>query len=157
MKKIVIEIADNSFIFKYRNNKPVPENLLNTNVISNNELVFSVDYVNNNYKIVGLFITDLARERKIDTVSFTLNEIAEQIIPLLKRIDSISKIYLKEDTNLTYSLCEKLTENKFIKEINCYSIPTFMIEILDKRGINVISRSEILFTSLMSSKLSSYI
>ena len=52
MKKIVIEILDNSLSFKYRTNKPVPESLLNTNVISNNELVFSADYIRDNSKIV---------------------------------------------------------------------------------------------------------
>ena len=85
MKKIVIEISDKSLSFKYRTNKPVPNNLLNTNVISNNELVFSADYINDNSKIVGMFINDLAKEKEIDTAIVSLNEIAELIIPLLKR------------------------------------------------------------------------
>ncbi len=43
MKKITVLIQNNTLVFKYRTNKPVANNLLNTNVISNNELVFSDD------------------------------------------------------------------------------------------------------------------
>ncbi len=148
MKKIVIDISDNALSFKYRTNKPVPDNLLNTNVISNNELVFSVEYINENNKIVGMFINDVAKEKGINTAIISLNEIAELIIPLLKKVESITSITLSEDTNLSYSLCEAIVSNKYIKQVSCYAIPTFMIEILDKKNIKVISRSEVLFTSL---------
>ena len=158
MKKIVVEIKNEALTIKYRTNKPVPDNLVNTNVISNNELVFSSDYINDNNKIVGLFLNDIAKEKNIKTVIITQNEIAELIVPLLKRIDYIEKLYLKEDTNFSYSLCESLANNKNIKEVDCYTIPTFMIEILDKKGIVVTSRSEILFTSefMQENNLTSY-
>ncbi len=158
MKKIVIEIKNESLDIKYRTNQPIPDNLVNTNVISNNELVFSTDYINDNNKIVGLFINDIAKEKGIKTINISQNEIAEIIVPLLKRIDNIEKLYLKEDANFSYSLCESLANNKSIKEISCYTIPTFMIEILDKKGIKVISRSEVLFTSefMQENNLTSY-
>ena len=66
MKKITIQIQDKSLIFKYRTNKPVPTNLLNTNVISNNELIFSDEYIKENTKLVGLFLSDLAKMREIN-------------------------------------------------------------------------------------------
>ena len=158
MKKIVIEITNEALSFKYRTNKPVPDNLLNTNVISNNELVFSTDYINDNNKIVGLFINDIAKEKGIKTIIISQNEIAEILMPLLKRIDTIESLYFKEDTNFSYSLCESLASSKSIKEISCYTIPTFMIEILDKKGIKVTSRSEVLFTSefMQENNLTSY-
>ena len=64
MKKITITIKDNALEFKYRTNKPVGENLLNTNVISNNEVIFSDEYLEENYKIVGYFIADLDKIRE---------------------------------------------------------------------------------------------
>ena len=148
MKKIVIEISDNALSFKYRTNKPVPDNLLNTNVISNNELVFSVDYINANGKIVGMFINDLAEDKGINTAVISLNEIAELIIPLLKKVEAIQSVCLNDDATLPYSLCEAIIESRHIKQVSCYAIPTFMIEILDKKNVEVVSRSEILFTSL---------
>lgn len=147
MKKITVLIKDNSLLFKYRTNKPVGPNLLNTNVISNNELVFSDEYMIENCKIVGLFLSDLVKERNITDVIVTDVVLAEMILDLIKSISTIKKLIITADDNMTYSLCEKLISNKYIKTVNCYSIPQFMIELLDKKGIKVESRYEVLFTS----------
>ena len=147
MKKIAIEIKDDTLFFKYRTNKPVPVNLLNTNVISDNELVFSDEYIVKNAKIVGLFINDLATDKNIKNITISNNEMALIIIDLLKGVKEVSCLELKEDTTLSYSLYEKISKLSNIKKINCYAIPTYLIELLDKAGILVESRSEILFTS----------
>lgn len=147
MKKIAIEIKDDTLFFKYRTNKPVPVNLLNTNVISDNELVFSDEYIVKNAKIVGLFINDLATDKNIKNITISNNEMALIIIDLLKGVKEVSCLELKEDTTLSYSLYEKISKPSNIKKINCYAIPTYLIELLDKAGILVESRSEILFTS----------
>lgn len=147
MKKIAIEIKEDTLFFKYRTNKPVPVDLLNTNVISNNELVFSDDYIVKNAKIVSLFINDLAIDRNIKNIAISNNEMALDIINLLKGIKEVSCLDLKEDTTLSYSLYEKIIGLSNIKKINCYAIPTYLIELLDKAGIIVESRSEVLFTS----------
>lgn len=147
MKKIAIEIKDDTLFFKYRTNKPVPVNLLNTNVISDNELVFSDEYIVKNAKIVGLFINDLATDKNIKNITISNNDMALIIIDLLKGVKEVSCLELKEDTTLSYSLYEKISKLSNIKKINCYAIPTYLIELLDKAGILVESRSEILFTS----------
>ena len=147
MKKIAIEIKDDTLFFKYRTNKPVPVDLLNTNVISDNELVFSDEYIVKNAKIVGLFINDLATDKNIKNITISNNDMALIIIDLLKGVKEVSCLELKEDTTLSYSLYEKISKLSNIKKINCYAIPTYLIELLDKAGILVESRSEILFTS----------
>ena len=59
MKKITVTIQNNTILFKYRTNKPVEENLMNTNVFNNNELVFSDQYLQENSRIVSLFFNDI--------------------------------------------------------------------------------------------------
>lgn len=147
MKKITIFIKDHALLFKYRTNKPVEPNLLNTNVISNNELVFSQEYLQKNLKIVGLFIYDLAKERDINEIVVSNNELGELVIDIIKRLAVIECFTINDDVNLSYALCEKISKVKNIKKINCYGIPQFMIEKLDKHGIKVDSRNEVLFTS----------
>lgn len=147
MKKITITIKDNSLIFKYRTNKPVEPNLLNTNVISNNELVFSDEYIKENTKLVSLFICDLAKEKGIQEVVVSNNEVGILISDILKRLPLVTKFTIMEDDNLSYSLCELIVKSKNIKSLNCYGIPQFMIENLDNHGISVESRNEVLFTS----------
>ncbi len=147
MKKVVVIIDDNSLSFKYRNNKPTNENLLNTNVISNNELIFSDEYIKENRKLVGLFIADLAKEKGIHNISISTCELAELLFNLFKGINNIECLTLTNNENLSYALCEKISRSKNIKKLNCYGIPTFMIEMLDKANIEVESRNEVLFTS----------
>lgn len=147
MKKITITIKDKTLIFKYRTNKPVEPNLLNTNVISNNELIFSDEYIIENEKLVRLFIGDLAKEREITEISVTNNNLGELIIGIIKNIPIIEKFTITDDVNLSYALCEGLIKLKKVKKINCYGIPQFMIENLDKNDIAVDSRYEVLFTS----------
>ncbi len=147
MKKITVTIKDNSLIFKYRTNKPVQPNLLNTNVISNNELVFSDEYLIANDKIVSLFLCDLVKEKEIEEVVVSNNELGELIIGLLKKLPTINLFTITDNVNLSYELCEKIAKSKNIKKLNCYSIPQFMVENLDKYDVIVDSRNEILFTS----------
>ncbi|MGN1338197.1 MAG: class B sortase [Candidatus Coprovivens sp.] len=158
MKKITILIKDESLIFKYRANKPVATNLLNTNVISNNELVFSDDYIAQNKKIVGLFICDLVKEQNITNIIINNNDMALLILDIFKDLKEINCLSLHDDETISFELCEKISKTNNIKKINCYSIPTFLIEMLDKNGIEVESRNEVLFTSnfMLDNELSSY-
>ena len=158
MKKITVLIKDTTLIFKYRTNKPVEPNLLNTNVISNNELVFSDEYIANNTKIVGLFISDLAKEKEIKDISVSTNELGELVLDVLKRLSNIDSFIVTGDENVSYSLCDKIIKNKNIKKLNCYSIPQFLVENLDKHNIIVESRNEVLFTSnfMACNNLTSY-
>lgn len=147
MKKITIIIKDNSLIFKFRTNKPVGPNLLNTNVISNNELVFSDEYIKENTKLVSLFICDLFKERQIKEVIISNNELGLIVADILKKLPTIDKLTIIDDDNLSYSMCELIVKSRNIKALDCYGIPQFMIEKLDNHGIKVTSRNEVLFTS----------
>ena len=60
MKKILIKIKDNSLIVKEKVKlSPEYKNILNTNVISCNELVFSDEYIENNQRLVSTFLNEL--------------------------------------------------------------------------------------------------
>ena len=147
MKKITISILDNALLFKYTVNKPVSVNLLNTNVISNDELMFSDTYLIENEKIAGLFIVDLIKERDIKNIIIDSFSMAEIVLNLLKKAPMIDCITFNENDTIPFNICEKISKYKNIKKINSYSIPTFIIELLDKCNIIAESRNEVLFTS----------
>lgn len=147
MKKILIKISNNSLIFKSRQKlSGERKSLLNTNVISSNELAFSDDYINDNPKIVTTFIEELCKNYQIDTAIIESSTIYLTIATIFHNNSYITKLILKDDTSLTYSLCEKII-NTSIKHINCYNLQPFMLDLLDKHGIIVESRNEILFLS----------
>lgn len=148
MKKILISIKEDYLFFTYRSSINKEQgSLLNTNIISDNELVFSEDYINNNQKIVGLFIKELCTERDIHKVHVSKCELALLILKILKKNNYVTSFYIKENCNLTYAICEELFNNKYIKTINCFSAPTFMLEALDKYDIKVETRNETFVTS----------
>ena len=148
MRKIQINIHDDTLTFSYKNQLlEVPKNLLNTNVISNDEVVFSDKYIAENSKIVASFLKELALEKKIKKLVISNNDMADMVLDVVSKVNEIEYIYFKENLNMTFKICEKIISNRNIKAINCYSIPTFMIELLDKAGVMVESRCEILFTS----------
>lgn len=147
MKKLLFRIKDNTLIVKER--IKLSENIknnLNTNVISCNELIFSDDYLEKNEKIVSTFINELTDTYGIDTIIIEKNSYASLIINLLKKNKNIINLILKEDEQLTFSMCDLITKT-YIKNINCYNLQPFMIEYLDKYNCIIESRNEILFFS----------
>lgn len=157
MRKITICIQYDALLFKYRTNKTTNINLLNTTVITNNELVFSEEYIKENKKIVSSFLADIFKEKEIRNVIISSISMFDMITDLLKGIKEINCITLKEDVVLPYNICEKIINLGNIKKLNCYSIPTFLIELLDKNNIICDVRNEMLFTSnfTLSNKLDS--
>ena len=66
MKKLLISIKKNYLAFSYRKNtNSEQKKILNTNIISDNELIFSEDYILNNPKIVSCFLKEVCEQYKI--------------------------------------------------------------------------------------------
>lgn len=148
MKKVLISIKNNQIIFSYKkNNSNISSDLINTNIISENELVFSDIYIKENSKILTSFIKELSIQYNIKEAVITKIDLAPLIINILSRATIIESLYIKEDDTITYEICESLVNIKHIKKLNCYSIQSFMIELLDKNNIICESRSEILYSS----------
>ena len=148
VKKILISISNNSIVFSYKtNNSSISNDLINTNIISNNELIFSDIYISENTKILSSFLKELALQYNINKAIISKIELANLILNLLKKATSITEVEIKEDESLTYTICEQLIELSHIKTINCYNLQPFMIELLDKNGITCISRCEIIYLS----------
>ncbi len=148
VKKILISIKNNYIFFSYKtNNSSISNDLINTNIISNNELIFSDIYINDNIKIISSFIKELAIQYNTSKIIISKIELAPLVLSLLKKATSITEIEIKEDEALTYNICELLIELNHIKTITCYTLQPFMIELLDKNNITCISRCEILYLS----------
>lgn len=148
MKKVLISINDKEIVFSYKtNNSNINNDLINTNIISDNELIFSDIYIKENTKILTSFIKELSIQYKVNKVVISKVDLAPLIINLLSKSTNLEELYIKEDEPITYEICESLINSKNIKKLNCYSLQAFMIELLDKNNITCTSRSEILYVS----------
>ncbi len=147
MKKLLFKIYGHSLIVKEKFKMTVQyKNIINTNVISSNELIFSDEYLQNNTKIVSSFITELCENYDLNTVVVEKLEYTPLVLLLLKNNLKITNLVINEDEQLTYTICESIKKTN-IKSINCYNLQPFLIEYLDKNEIIVESRNEILFIS----------
>ena len=80
MKKILISINNQSIIFSYKtNNGNISNDLINTNIISNNELVFSDIYIKENFKILTSFIKELAIQYNVNKIIISKIDLAPLI------------------------------------------------------------------------------
>ena len=148
VKKILISIQNNNIFFSYKtNNSSISNDLINTNIISNNELIFSDIYIKENSKILSSFIKELSIQYNTNKVIISKMELAPLVLELLKKATNLTEIEIKEDESLTYTVCELLILLNHIKNVNCYTLQPFMIELLDKNGITCTSRCEILYLS----------
>lgn len=146
--KVLVKIKDDklSFLNKKKLNTEY-KNMLNTNVISNDELVFSDQYIKENYKIIATFLSELIKSYGLTTLSFQNMEVASLFFPILHKIKNITIINFESEEILPYKFCEKLIKCSNIKFVSAQYIPPYMFEMLDKYDIIPESRNEILFTS----------
>lgn len=161
MKKILIRITNDTIIFSYAEPSQELKNfqqLMNTNVISDNELTFSTAYIQSNQKIVSLFIKELCQEKNVYRTTIETNELALFLIDLFKKNPYITAICIRENAPLTFALYEKIIENKYINYVEANSIQSFMLELFDKNGIRSESRTEIFYPSafMQSNNLTSF-
>lgn len=146
--KVLIKIDNNKLSFcnrKKLNNEF--KNMLNTNVISNDQLVFSDEYIIQNNKLVYNFINELIKTYDINSISFQTNAVAELIMPFINKFKAIQNIYFESDEILPYNFCEKICKMANIQTVSAQYIPQYLFEMFDKYGILPESRNEILFTS----------
>ncbi len=147
MIKILIQIKDNNIYFKAKRNlNEEQKNILNTNIISDNELIFTDEYIFQNLKIVTNFINELITDAVIDTAIIYNNKVVYQILEILKNTKSITNLILKDDVPITFKMCEKITETN-IKLLSCYNLQDFMVDYLDNANIRIESRCEMFFIS----------
>lgn len=148
MKKILINIKNNYLIFSfnYISDEEIIS-IVDTNIISDNKLMFSDEYIASNSRIVGLFLRDLINDQKIKKVIITNLEIISILKDSIKEISNVDTLYISDENNFTYEAYEIITECSNFKKISCFSIPTYMIDLFDKKGIELESRAEILYTS----------
>lgn len=148
VKKILISIHNNIICFSYKtNNSSISNELINTNIISNNELIFSDVYIEENQNILTSFIKELVIQYDITKVVVSKMDLTPLAISMLKKAVNVKELEIKEEETLTYAVCELLIAVNHIKNINCYNLQPFMIELLDKNGITCTSRCEILYLS----------
>lgn len=147
MQKIEIEFK-NEFVKIYLivKEKNLDKTLLNTNIISNEKLLFSLDYIKKNQKLVGSFLKEIVLEKKTSTILCNDMNVISTVGYVFKNTPII-KVLMNTNDNFTYDAYDAIKSINTLKEVECNSIPTYLIELFDKENIKVVSKQEVLFSS----------
>lgn len=147
MQKIEIEFRNQTLkIYLIVKEKNLDNTLLNTNIISNEKLLFSLDYIAKNQKLVSSFLKEICLEKNTNLIVANDMQVISTVAPCFKNTP-INKVLMNTNENFTYEAYEAISKINSLKEIECLSIPTYLIELFDKQNIKVISKQEVLFSS----------
>lgn len=147
MNKIVFKIVKNEIIVSLLN-KDFKENLNNTNVINTKETYFSINYINENVELVSSFLNVIIIKNNIHKFIVNNEEATLITLKIIKNINKIDEIYLNYDSTLKYDEFIELLNNNYLKVINLFDIPNYLLEMIDvNKNLKVTIRNEILFTS----------
>lgn len=131
---------------------------LNTNLIANDELIFTDEYIKKNNVVISSFLNALIKEYNITSLVFQDMTVASIFTNILPKLKGIKLITFESNDVLTYKICEKLTKCPALEKVVANYIPAYMFEMLDKYNIIPSSKDEILFTSnfMQINKLNNY-
>ena len=147
MNKIVFKIVKNEIIVSLLN-KDIKENLNNTNVINTKETYFSINYINENVELVSSFLNVIIIKNNIHKFIVNNEEATLITLKIIKNINKIDEVYLNYDSTLKYDEFIELLNNNYLKVINLFDIPNYLLEMIDvNKNLKVTIRNEILFTS----------
>jgi sortase B len=148
MRKILVKIIDNKIYFKNRRKLTENyQNMLNTNIISDNELLFSDEYIEKNEKIVADYLNSIIYQTNVNIVVIENNDLTILIMNLFKDNSQINTLVLKEEVSLMFETANYIISLPYIKYFYCYSLPGFLLDLLDQKNIITESSNEILLLS----------
>ena len=152
MKKILISLNNETINFRYKidktkEEKDLTKTLMNTNVISNDELIFSDSYLKANCSVMTSFLKELIKSKGISKLVIEEFDIVPIVLDITNPIKEISKLYITTNKQVNYKIYEKLCNSNYLKYVSCFEIASFMLEKLCDNGIVVDLRCEIVSLS----------
>ena len=142
---VEIKIIDKLIYFSIYNDKIKKVNLNNTNVINEEQMIFSKKYIECNYDIISTFINLIVLKKNITTAIIKSNELGKIILPIINSIPQISNIKFLEDKELDYTTTSFLLDNNNLVSIECYNLPEIMYYKFPRDVVR--TRNRILFKS----------
>jgi len=125
------KLSGNNIIISKIKRSVEQKKLNNTNVINLKELKFSYSYILENLELVSSFLNVTIIKSNIDTVIISTNDIAPISLKLINTWEHIKNITFKEDKSINMDIFMLILDNKYIESIDCFQMPTYLIERLD--------------------------
>ncbi len=159
MKKIQFLLENDTLVIGYKIENNTIKNINNTNIISKDDLIFDVKYFKNNLKLVAGFLNVMVKNDNIKHAIVEQEELVITTLELLEYMPNIEELVIKPDVVVDYEMHLAILKNDTLKVINCYHIPSYLLERIDTtKTVKIETRAEMFFVSkfLKANKLDSY-
>lgn len=159
MKKIKFTINDDTLFIGYKIENNTFRNLSNTNIISKDDLIFDLKYYRNNISLIAGFLNVMLKTDNVTHAIIEQEELILSSLELLNHLPSITELVIKPDIAIDFDTHLAILKNDTLKVINCYTIPTYLLERIDTtKSVKIETRNEVFFISnfLRKNRLTSY-
>ncbi len=159
MKKIQFAIHGDTLIIGYKVENNNFRNLNNTNIITKDDLIFDIKYFKNNLNLVAEFLNVMVKSDNVKNAIVEHEDLVCITLEFLNYMPTIQELVIKPDVSLDYDMHMAILKNDTLRVINCYNIPTYLLERIDTtKAVKIVTRTEVFFVSnfLRVNKLSSY-
>ena len=148
MKRIKFTIDSQILTIDYDFEENTAKNINNTNIITDEDLIFDIRYFKNNMALVAGFLNVIVKNEHVKNVLICNSELIETSMIFLNMLPTIENAVIKPDVIIDYSLHLALLKNDTLKTLNCYSIPPYLLERIDTtKSIKIETRTEVFFIS----------
>ena len=159
MKKIKFSFENDILYVGYKDEENVIKNINNTNIITDEDLIFDIKYFKNNNKLIAGFLNVMIKNDKVTNCIINDEDLIIPTLDLLNYIPNIKNLVIAPDITINYEILLAILRNDTLKTINCYTIPTYLLERLDTtKKVKIETRNEVFFISnfLRVNKLNNY-
>lgn len=159
VKKIQFTVNGNTLTIGFKIENNTFKNLNNTNIISKDDLIFDIKYFKNNMKLVAGFLNVIVKNDNVTNAIIEEEELIVVSLELLNYMPTITELVITPDISIDFAMHMAILKNDTLKMINCYNIPTYLLERIDTtKMVKIVTRNEVFFVSnfLRRNKLSSY-
>ena len=132
------------YVSKVKKSSVDDKTLNNTNIITADNIIFSIAYIRKNFDIVVNFLNLLILKSNTKIIVINNTDMNPIYLDIIKTFKNIDKIIFNDDVQINSEIALKLYEFNNVKKFECYEMPTYLIERFDSnKGIKVLTRHKI--------------
>lgn len=140
--KILIRFQNEAIQFFDYSDYKIDE-ISRTNILDLDEIVFSDNFINENYNFIFNYLKNKIIKDNITKVYLDKANINIVVFKLINNISNLNYIYINEKKKIDIEIFKYILHNKNIKIINCYDINEITFERLNlSRKIKILTRKK---------------
>ena len=148
MKRIKFEIREKTLFIKYNIESNTIRNINNTNIISDEDLIMDIKYLNKNIPLVAGFLNVIVNNEKVINAVIEEEEIIPTAFEVLNLVPNIKHLVIKPDIPVDYKIHMAILKNDTLETVNCYTIPPYLLERIDStKDVKIETRNEVFLIS----------